>query len=233
MPPRRREGVFEEESNKAEMRFATLAPPEPSLLRPQPVAPVPSYGGATPAPMTATAPPPRPTALPDEFMRGGGCFAPEAQVQLVGTDGALRPARVCDVRMGDVLLADGGRPVAVRCVVLTECAGGRALLTRLPNGTELTEWHPLRDAAGRWRFPHMLGTQVVRRLTHVYNFVLAERRAAVLVGGVPCAALGHGLDEPVVAHPYWGTDAVLRDLASRPGWDEGCVRLPAVPSQNV
>ena len=42
---------------------------------------------------------------------------------------------------------EGGSVAPVRCVVLTECPGGRALLTRLPNGTELTEWHPIRADA--------------------------------------------------------------------------------------
>merc|ERR1719247_3733508 len=49
---RNREGIFEEQSNAAEMRFATLAPPEPSLLRPQPE-PTTTFGGV-PMPMMAS-----------------------------------------------------------------------------------------------------------------------------------------------------------------------------------
>ena len=48
---------------------------------------------------------------------------------------------------------------------------------------------------------------------------------ALLVNGVACAALGHGLDAPVVKHEYWGTDAVIDDLRNRPGWEEGRVVL--------
>jgi hypothetical protein len=170
-----REGMFEEESNKAEMRFATLAPPEPSLLRPAaPVAP-PTAGGYGGPPPMAAAPPPVRTVLPDEFMRGGGCFGPNATVQLVGSDGSLATVPVHAVRAGDMLLADGGVGATVRCVVLTECAGGRAELTRLRDGAELTPWHPLRDPTGRWRFPHMLGTSVLVQTSHVYNFVLTVR----------------------------------------------------------
>ena len=104
------------------------------------------------------------------------------------------------------------------------------MLTRLRNGVELTEWHPVRDEAGRWRFPHMLGERVVVRAEYVYNFVLEPGHTTVLVGGVPCAALGHGLDAPIVAHPYWGTDAVLRDLASKAGWADGRIVLAAEPT---
>lgn len=55
------------------MRFATLKPPEPSLLRTAAAigVPIAATGGGPPAPRAA------PVALPDEFMRGGGCFAPE------------------------------------------------------------------------------------------------------------------------------------------------------------
>ena len=168
--------------------------------------------------------------MPDEFMRGGGCFGPTATVQLVDethTHGGVRTATVAEVRAGDILVGEGGRRAAVRCVVLTPCPGGRALLTRLPNGTELTEWHPVRDPTGRWRFPHMLGERVLVRASHVHNFVLAPGHPTVLVGGVPCAALGHGLDAPTVAHPYWGTSAVITDLMSKPGWESGRVILEA------
>ena len=180
-------------------------------------------GGAAAAPPQRAAP----MVLPDEFMRGGGCFGPESTVMLASAGGGVRRAKVGEVQAGDVLIGEGGVRAPVRCVVLTECAGGKVMLTRLPNGVELTEWHPVRDAAGRWRFPHMLGQRVVVNARHVYNFVLAPGHPTVLVGGVPCAALGHGLDAPIVAHPYWGTDAVVRDLMSKPGWESGRVVLPA------
>ena len=242
---RMREAIFEEMSNMAEMKFATLKPPEPSLLRPQAPVGVPVAGGSQPA---TAAPPPRPMALPDEFMRGGGCFGPNSTVLVAcgleddaggrfGDDGGaegggegsgVRRIGVSEVRAGDRLVCEDGRLAPVRCVVLTECDGGRALLTRVPNGPELTEWHPVRDAAhgGRWRFPHMLGSQVMRSTPYVYNFVLAPGFPTVLVDGVACAALGHGLQETCVAHPYWGTTAVIRDLMDKPGWQAGRVVLP-------
>jgi len=128
---------------------------------------------------------------------------------------------------GDVLVGEGGQRSRVRCVVLTECAGGRAMLTRLPNGVEITEWHPIRDHEGRWRFPNMLGRQVIVPARFVYNFILEPGHCTIVVGGEPCAALGHGLDAPVVAHRYWGTDAVIHDCMQLQGWGDGRVVLPA------
>jgi len=221
------DGIFEAQSGMAEMRFATLTPPEPSLLRPQAPVPPPAAGGGMAMQPAVAAPPPRVTALPDEFMRGGGCFGPDATVVVARADGSMARAKVSQVAAGDQLLGEDGRLATVRCVVLTECAGGRAQLTRLPNGVELTEWHPVRDPSGRWRFPLMLGTRIIRQAAYVYNFVLAPGHPTVLVGGVPCAALGHGLKDDVVAHPYWGTQAVLDDLRSKPGWTAGRIVLPA------
>ena len=211
-------GIFEAMSDAAELTFATLKPPEPSLL-------------ARRASTGASAPPRRTyTSMPDEFMRGGGCFGPSATVQVYeASTGTPVRMRVGDVRAGDLLVCPGGRLAPVRCVVLTECEGGRAQLTRLPNGgPEITEWHPVCDTAtGTWHFPIVLGTQVIVRATHVYNFVLAPGHPAVLVDGVPCVTLGHGLDAPVAAHPYWGTRAVIDDLMAKPGWESGRVVMPA------
>jgi len=137
-----------------------------------------------------------------------------------------RAVSVAAVRAGDALVGEGGRLARVVCVVMTPCAGGRAMLTRLPGGIEITEWHPVRDGRGCWRFPHMLGQRVVVSASHVYNFVLEPGHPTVLVGGVPCAALGHGLEGDVIGHPYWGTRAVIDDLMGKEGWQEGRVVLP-------
>jgi hypothetical protein len=98
------------------------------------------------------------------------------------------------------------------------------MLTRLPNGLELTEWHPTLDASGRWRFPIMLGQRVVRQCDAVYNFVL-EREHVLSVSGVPCATLAHGISGAVIGHPYWGTEAVVEELQRNPGWEAGLVVL--------
>ena len=217
-------GMFEELSNQAEMVFSQLKPPEPSAGR--------GFGGGFGGVFGGAAPVQTFTSLPDEFMRGGGCFGPDATILLASTDGHTTslPVKVSAVRAGDVLVGEGGRLATVVCVVMTECVGGKAMLTRLPNGLELTEWHPVRDRSGRWRFPHILGERTMRSTPYVYNFVLSPGHPTILVNGVPCAALGHGLEEPVVAHPYWGTRAVINDLMQRPGWQSGRVILPAVQS---
>ena len=135
LPLQGRDALFGELSDAAELAFATLAPPTPMLAE--------RHAAGSYAP---------PTALPAEYMRGGGCFAPWATVEVEGK-GATRLDAVLG---GDrVRTADGG-VAAVRCVVLTPCAGGRAVLVTLPGASrlELTEWHPVLCAvSGRFRFP--------------------------------------------------------------------------------
>ena len=200
------DGLFAEQSDAAELAFATLAPPTPSLAA--------RRGSATYSP---------PAALPAEYMRGGGCFAPDATVDVVGAG----PTRLDALQPGArVRTADGG-DAAVRCVVLTPCAGGRAVLVTLPrSGLRITEWHPVLCADGRFRFPLMIGEAALHTCEHVYNLVL-DRCHVPLVSGVGAVSLGHGLEsDDVVRHAYWG-GAVLDDLAKLDGWAEGRVVLPA------
>jgi len=203
------DGLIEQVSNEAELVFATLKPPTPSRV----------YGSRVGASQSYT-------AMPDEFMRGGGCFGPDATVKLL-VGGATRDIKVSAIKAGDQLVGEGGGVATVVCVVMTECVGGKAQLTRLANGLEITEWHPIREASGRWRFPNMVGQRLVRSTPYVYNFVLSAGHPTILVDGIPCAALGHGLEAPVVAHPYWGTHAVIDDLMQKPGWAEGRVIMQA------
>ena len=259
-----REAMFEEESGAAEMTFATLKAPEPSLLQPQqPPVGVPFAAGAavTGLPAPTAQPAQRLHVLPDEFMRGGGCFAPESLVSKVVKVGRRVGRRALDaghapraaeaaeaeaaeaegaeaeeeaevlvrmdaVRAGDLLRTADGGAARVRCVVVTECEGGRAELVALPGAgaCELTSWHPVRDAAsGAWRFPCTMGTPRVRACAHVFNLVL-DRHHVLRVGGAACVTLGHGLRGDVVGHAYWG-GAVLADLSRQPGWRQGLVLL--------
>ena len=139
--------------------------------------------------------------------------------------GAVSSIRLDAVRPGDLVRTADGGAARVRCVVATECEGGRAELATLPGGgPTLTCWHPVRDARGKWRFPGLLGQVAVRACPHVLNLVL-DRGHELLVDGVACVTLGHGLQGAVVGHAYWGTDAVLADLSRQPGWAQGFVLL--------
>jgi len=226
-----REAFFEELSSAAETCFAQLEPPKPSNIE----------RNKRKAAATATAAATRRAApsrvMPDEFMRGGGCFAPDALVACVDPQAGGRQAlvRIDELRAGALVRTASGGTARVRCVVQSPSEDGVALLSELSTGLRITEWHPVRDMAGHWRFPIMLGRSVAFRCAYVYNLVL-DREHVALIGGVPCVTLGHGIEGPVVGHAFYGTDEVLQELAARPGWEAGRVvldgplRAPATPT---
>lgn len=217
-----RPAFFDKLASEAEECFAMLAPPKPSglerLARQQAAAS--EEGSRARAAAGART---HYDSMPQEFMRGGGCFAPDALLRCVGPDGSECNVPISAVQPGSSVRTASGGTAAVRCVVVSPCAGGAAVMSQLPSGLCLTEWHPLMDQRGEWRFPIMLGRQVTRRIPAVYNLVLTAEHVAI-VGGVPCATLGHGIEGPVVGPPFWGTSAVIDLLKQHEGWAAGhCV----------
>jgi hypothetical protein len=225
-----KEAFFETLSSEAELCFAQLEPPAPSGLE--------RLARRTSAAAARTE---RLAQMPDEFMRGGGCFAPDALVRCVDEDdedggdgdsnggsggGVDRDVPIAALAPGARVRTASGGIAVVRCVVVSPCEGGTATLTALPGGLQLTEWHPLLDSNGKWRFPHMLGERIVRRVPAVYNLLL-DREHVAMVGGRACCTLAHGLSGPVIGHPFWGTRAVVDQLAMQPGWASGRVVLEA------
>jgi len=223
-----REGFFETLSNEAEMCFASLTPPEPSgLERMRKAAEVRAAAARNAEERERARAQAARTSyqhMPDEFMRGGGCFAPEATVICVDEEGRETVVPMSALRAGAQIRTASGGTATVRCVVQSACEDGHAVLTQMPNGLQLTEWHPLLDAHNQWRFPNMIGRRIVRACAAVFNLVLDCEHIA-LVSDVPCCTLGHGIRGPVVGHPFWGTGAILEQLATYDGWASGHVAL--------
>jgi len=206
------EAFFERLSGEAELCFAQLEPPKPSNI------------GKIARQKAAAASAAAYRSMPEEFMRGGGCFAPDAMVACVGIDGDGIGVRIDELAAGMRVRTASGGTARVQCVVQSPCGQGYTVLSQLASGLCLTEWHPIQDGRGQWRFPLLVGRRVVRRYAFVYNLVLEHEHVA-MIGGVPCVTLGHGIDGPVVGHPFWGTPAVIAMLAAQPGWSRGQVIL--------
>merc|ERR1711939_315619 len=172
-------------------------------------------------------------------------------------DGSLQP--VASLRRGQLVLcgagaADGlqGKAARVRCVVKTHCAQSRCELVELNSASGataadsllVTPWHPVRvptrrDGAAegvssqsqwQWQFPASLGPTVEHvDCDAIYSFVL-EGGHTMVIGGVECVTLGHNFSGEVVGHPYFGSTAVLKDLAQTSGWEPaGLVELRPGP----
>jgi Mg-chelatase subunit ChlD len=146
----------------------------------------------------------------------GGCFAGNCLVEMATNN---ERKYVSQLRAGDVVR--GGHRIL--CVVRTRLTV-RPKMVRLP-GLDITEWHPIRLLEGGWRFPCELGEAKEAPINAYYNLVL-ESGHTIRIGNYEVCTLGHGFtDNYVIRHPYFGTQAVVDDLRSMPGWNDGFVEL--------
>ena len=96
-------------------------------------------------------------------------------------------------------------------------------MVELPGGARLTPYHPVFHD-GSWVFPIDIAEMSERPCDSVYNIIL-RGAASVVVGGVPCISLGHGIEEGAAKHPYFGHQQAIEDVAKLPGFETGLVQL--------
>lgn len=164
------------------------------------------------------------------YNQSGGCFKPGCVVAMA--DGSTK--LVEEVQQGDRVMAGGSytaksaAPAAtVMCVVKTQCPGGVTPLVTLGGGAgpSLTPYHPV-CIAGVWVFPGSLAETTMQETDYVYTYLLEAGASSMLIDGMKCCTLGHGLDADVVRHAYLGSHAAITaDLEQVPGWDAGLVLL--------
>jgi len=176
---------------------------------------------------------------------GGGCFGGNATVSMIrcsdeGGNSGIINVPVSDVGPGDKIKVvsapeanDSYSTATVRCVVrLVRPAGSNELIT-FPSGLCLTRSHPM-FVNGSWQRPRDVAGHATNETASkkngdpitVYNFVLDRTGVVPVVNGVPCAVLGHGLSEDVIAHRFLGNmNSITSNLSQLPGWSEGVVEV--------
>lgn len=228
----------------ADDQFCSLPAPVPKP-KPAPMYSQSSYsqfsGGGQGAPAAPV--PSAPINMASFNSRDQPCFHGDCTVS-VCVDGVWAVKAVHEVRRGDRL--EGG---VVRCVVRTDCPGGRSPLVSVgAKGQEqdlllVTPWHPVQVGVA-WVFPADVGEVCDVACEAVYSFLIevgsgADSQGAVeggvkggryarsvTVSGVRCLALAHGIaDDVVAAHPFFGTTAVVSALMRCEGWGAGLVRF--------
>jgi hypothetical protein len=131
--------------------------------------------------------------------------------------------RVEDLQKGDVVHGDCFGGFIIHCAVRT-LSGFRRSLTRVRT-LFVTPGQPI-YVEDEWVLSCTVpgATVVCDACDQVYNFVL-DRGHVLTIEGTPCVTLGHGFEDPVVSHPYFGTDRVVNDLLRMRGWDDGLILL--------
>ena len=149
----------------------------------------------------------------------GPCFHGSCYTKMAnGTSKVLS-----DLKKGDTVFTPLG-PAEILCVVKTNYASGVAELVHLNNDLKVTPWHPIVNN-GQWRFPAHLGNPKQMSADAVYSVVL-DQHHIMDINGYHAICLGHNYqNDPVLKHPYFGSQAVIKDLSQMKGWDQGLVEL--------
>jgi len=191
---------FKKQRDLADELFCKLPPPKPSVKK--------ANGQAA-----------RPVASMSSYHnRSNPCFRGDCLVSMA--NGAR--VAVKDLARGSVVRTPDGSDAAVLCVVKTHCAG-TAQLVELAGGLVITPYHPVR-VNGRWHFPCDLAPARELACDAVYSFVLS-RAHVMVINGTDCVTLGHSFQDDVVRHPYFGSQQIIEDLRSLPGWQRGLVEF--------
>lgn len=209
--------LFKELQSKLDDVFCSLPPP----------APEPSYydygyGGGYGQGYGAPSAAPAPSAsfsMRSYYNSNNVCFDGSSTVQL--QDGTV--VKICDTKKGDVVRCANNQYASILCVVKTVFNAKHTQLVSFENGLKVTPWHPI-CIDGTWKFPADIQPAIDTSCDAVYNFVL-DKSHIVLVNNVQCCTLGHGLNDAVVQHEYFGTNAIIQDLQRFPGWSSGLVEL--------
>jgi hypothetical protein len=84
-------------------------------------------------------------------------------------------------------------------------------LAVVDNKLHITSSHPVK-MNNKWVLPSEITTHFEPNPSkELFCFVLTPRLSA-MVDGVECVTWGHGLQEEIVRHPYYGTQNIVDDL---------------------
>ena len=200
-----------------------------------------------PEPALARTPAPAPN-MSSYVDNRGGCFDGDGLVKMA--DGTEK--RVRDLVRGDAVFSQAqhsqGQTWRVRALIKQRVPSGHASMVQFAAGNCLTPYHPIliptvvtpeSQLTWSWAFAANASKHAVKKVSidAFFNVVLhvdedsSKRGLYIVIDGICVAALGHGLDEStVIAHPYFGTNAVIEDLVriDPDGWNSmsGHVNVP-------
>jgi Mg-chelatase subunit ChlD len=149
----------------------------------------------------------------------GPCFTGDCMTAM--NDGTRK--RVDKLNKGDIV--QGGHKVLA---ILVTPVNKEVDMVVFTNGLKITPWHPiiLKDD-DEWVFPVEIRGTVKTYVDNYYNLVL-ETGHIVELNTHQVVTLGHGFKtNKVIAHPYFGTQAVIDDLKKHPGWESGILNMDA------
>ena len=195
---------------KGEELFMTLEPPQPTGASR-------GYGSSSSA-----APAYDPAYLSaylrtnSQAAQSGGCFHPETPV--IMADNSVK--QIQSLSPGDQVWTPHGAASVIALVTVGHGSATSVMMSKVGDCI-LTPYHPYLNEVLHW----VLGADTVGQESYptstVYNLVLDKFHIIKTPGGIRACTLAHGFTENVIAHPFFGTQAVVEDLKKCSGWSVG------------
>ena len=152
--------------------------------------------------------------------RGGGCFGPESTVTVV-KNGQKITTLVKNLKKDDQLATATAATAKLVCLAKIMKTNPRKLAV-LEGGLQITPTHPIR-IDDQWKLPKDVAISFTENTSgELYCFVL-EPPVPALVNGVECVTWGHGIQDKIVQHNYYGSKLIINDLMKLEGWSDGFV----------
>lgn len=195
---------------KGEELFMTLDPPQPT-------------GSSRGYGSSSSAAPAYDPAYLSAYLRtnsqaaqSGGCFHPETP--LIMADNSVK--QIQSLNPGDLVWTPHG-PASVIALVTVGHGSATSVMMSKVGDCILTPYHPYLNEVLHW----VVGADTVGQEAYltgtVYNLVLDKFHIIKTPGGIRACTLAHGFTENVIAHPFFGTQAVVEDLKKCSGWSVG------------
>ena len=152
------------------------------------------------------------------YNSAGVCFEGNSSVKMVNGSEKF----VKDIKKDDEILGVSGNGVKVICVLKTSCKGNKQHFVDI-NGLKITPWHPVKIDE-MFYFPESLGEIKEYDCDFIYSFVL-EKEHLMIINDTKCITLGHGFQQNIAKHDFFGTEKVINQLKEMKGWNQGLIQM--------
>ena len=210
--------VFNDIVERASDIFDTLPPPTPSNIS--------RVNNSVYRSAGSMAPPPTPVSMSVFNDPDGGCFTGDSVILLANGSKKL----VKDLVKGDRVMTlrdpygikTGLSTANVVCILKT-ITTGNIKLTTTKKGLKITPWHPI-ISQGIWCYPGNVFETKVETCDEIYT-ILLDKGFTFNLNGHWVIGIGHNYKLGILAHEYFGTDNIVKDLQANPGWNTGFVAI--------
>ena len=203
-----RNSLFLQLRDEADQLCSKLPPPKPSYS---------GYGSSSYAPMSV--------AQFNQTMNNcsNPCFHGDCWVRCIDNCKQVR-----HLQKGDKVLNHLGKYDTIECVLKTVSKNGFIMTQLADSQLKLTPMHPIlvhTSGLPQWVHPYTIGNTIDdTSCDAVYSFLLKNRSSTMIINGVVCATLSHGIENnSIVSHHYYGTEHVANDLKRMCGFPSGLV----------